>query len=129
MFMNRRFVLLATVLLGIVPATFALLANALYYLRGITAIPDGGEVTVIWGEVVLLCLVGAAGVIGYVALFLCARAWPSGRTTIGLLLGVAAMAYAIALGLVPYWLGSPVLVGLAHAGGYFIRSRPQQVRR
>ena len=121
--MRRWFVLLATVLLGIVPATFSLLANALYYVRGVTAIPEGVRVNVAWGEITLLCLIGIAGVIGYVALFFAARRRMSGRVAVGLLLGVAAMAYAIALGLTPYWLGSPVIVGLAHAVSHLIRRR------
>ena len=56
--MWRWFVLLATVLFGIVPATFALLANALYYVRGVTAIPEGVAVTFAWGEILFLCLLG-----------------------------------------------------------------------
>ena len=105
------------------PATFTLLANALYYLSGITAIPDGVAVNVVWGEVVLLSLMGAAAVIGYIALFFAAAARVSGRVVIGLLLGVAALVYAIVLGLTPLWLGTPAIVGLAHAASYFIRRR------
>ena len=52
------------------PATLALLANALYYVRGVTAIPEGVAVTFAWGEIILLCLLGTAGVLGYVALIL-----------------------------------------------------------
>jgi hypothetical protein len=121
--MTRRIVQLATVLFGIMPATLALLANALYYLRGFTAIPEGVGVTVIWSEVIVLCLVGIAGVAGYVALFFAARARISARVAIALLLGVGAMVYAIALGLTPYWLGSPAIVGAAHAASYFIKRR------
>jgi hypothetical protein len=121
--MSRWIVLLATVLFGIVPATLSLLANGLYYLRGITAVPEGVVVTVIWGEVVLLCLAGIAGVAGYVALLFAAAARMSARVAIALLFGVAAMVYAIALGLTPYWLGSPVIVGSAHAVSYFVRRR------
>jgi len=123
--MSRWFILLATVVFGIVPATFALLANALYYMQGITAIPEGVAVTVVWGEVALLCLVGTAGVIGYISLFFAAVTRVSGRVVIGLLLGVAALVFAIAWGLSPYWLGSPAIVGLAHAVSYFIRRRQQ----
>jgi hypothetical protein len=121
--MLRRSVQLATVVLGIVPATLSLLANALYYFRGFTAIPEEVTVTFIWSEVVLLGLVGVAGIIGYVALFFAARGRLSARVAIALLFGVAAMAYAIVLGLTPYWLGSPVIVGLAHAAGYFVERR------
>ena len=96
--MQRWFILLATVLFGIVPATFTLLANALYYVSGITAIPDGVAVNVVWGEVVLLSLMGAAAVIGYIALFFAAAARVSVRVVIGLLLGVAALVYAIVWG-------------------------------
>ena len=123
--MRRWFVPLATVLFGIVPATVSLLANALYYVRGVTAIPEGVKVNVAWGEIALLCLIGIAGVIGYVALFFAARRRMSGRVAVGLLLGVAAMVYAIALGLTPYWLGSPAVVGLAHAVSHFIHQRRQ----
>ena len=121
--MQRWSILLATVLFGILPATFVLVANALYYLSGITAIPDGAAVNVVWGEIVLLVLMGTAGVIGYVALFFAAAARVSGRVVIGLLLGVAALVYAIVLGLTPHWLGTPAIVGLAHAASYFIRRR------
>ena len=116
-------ILLATVLLGIVPATFVLLANALYYLSGVMAIPDGAAVNVVWGEIVLLCLMGAAGVVGYIALVFAARARVSGLVAIGLLLGVAALVYAIVLGLTPLWLGTPAIVGLVHAASYLIRRR------
>jgi hypothetical protein len=120
--MWRRFVTIATVIFGIVPATFTLLANALYYWN-ITAIPEGAVVDVAWGQVALLGLIGAAGVLGYVALFFAARARMSGRVAIGLLLGVIAMVSAIALALTPYWLGLPVIVGLGHIVGYLRRGR------
>jgi hypothetical protein len=120
---GRRLVLIATVLFGIVPATFTLLANALYYVQGFMAIPQGVAVDVIWGEVVMLCVAGLAGVAGYVALFYAARGRTTGRVVLALLLGVAAMVYAIVLGLTPYWLGTPVLVGLAHAIGWYLRPR------
>lgn len=118
---RRRLILLATALFGIVPATLTLLANALYYLQGVTAIPDGVAVNVIWSEVIFLCVVGFAGVAGYVALFFAARERTTGVVTIALLLGVASMTYAIVLALTPYWLGSPVLVGMAHVIAYFMR--------
>ena len=108
---------------GIVPATFALLANALYYSRGVTAIPDGVVVAVAWGQVAVLCLIGAAGVLGYIALFFAVSGRMSGRVAIGLLLGVVAMLSAIALALSPYWLGSPVIVGLGHIVAYLRRGR------
>jgi len=123
--MRRWGILLATVLLGIVPATFVLLANALYYVSGVIAIPDGAAVNVVWGEIVLLVLMGTAGVIGYVALIFAARARVSGLVAICLLLGVAALVYAIVLGLTPLWLGTPAIVGFMHAVSYFIRRRPQ----
>jgi hypothetical protein len=116
---------LATLLLGIVPATLALLANALYYLRAVTAIPQDAAVTVAWGEVAVLCLLGIAGLIGYVALFFAAWAHVNGRVVIGLLLGVVALVFAIGLGLSPYWLGSPAIVGVVHAVRYFTRRRHQ----
>jgi hypothetical protein len=122
--MRRWLISLATVLFGIVPATLALLANALYYLRGVTDIPEGVEVAVAWSEIAFLCLIASAGVLGYVALFFAARLRVSGRVAIGLLVGVVAMVSAIWLGLSPYWLGSPVIVGLAHAVN-FLRQRRQ----
>jgi hypothetical protein len=121
--MRRWLIPLATILFGIVPATLALLANALYYARGITDIPEGVEVAVAWSEIAFLCIIASAGVLGYVALFFAARSRVSGRVTIGLLVGVVAMVSAIWLGLSPYWLGSPVGVGLAHAVNYFVQRR------
>jgi hypothetical protein len=118
---RRRLILLATVLFGIVPATFTLLANALYYAQSLMAIPAGVAVNVIWGEVVMLCFVGLAGAAGYVALFFAARRRTTGGVAIALLFGVGALVYAMLLGLTPYWLGSPVLVGLAHFIAYFVR--------
>ena len=119
--MRRWVILLATVVFGIVPATFVLLANALYYVSGVMAIPDGAAVNVVWGEIALLFLMGTAGVVGYIALIFAARARVSGLVAIGLLLGVAALVYAIVLGLTPPWLGTPAIVGLAHAVSYFVR--------
>ena len=116
-------VVLATVVFGIVPATFTLLANALYYLRGITAIPVGASVDVVWGEVAFLGVLGVAGLIGYVALFFAARGKTSDPVSIGLLLGVAAMIAAIVFELTPIWLGSPVVVGLVHGLGHILRGR------
>ena len=126
--MSRSLIFIATILFGVVPATLSLVANALYYVRGMTEIPEDVAVVVVWGEVLLLCVVAAAGVVGYVSLFFAARGRVGGGVVIGLLLGVAAMSYAIALGLTPLWLGSPVLVGLAHVAGYFVRQRVQQKR-
>lgn len=124
--MTRRLILLATIVFGILPATFALFVNALYYARSLLAIPEGVAVNVIWGEVFMLCALGLAGVAGYVALFFAARRRTTGAVTVALLFGVAAMTYAIVLGLAPYWLGSPVLVGLAHAAGnLFGRTEPE----
>jgi len=125
MAMMRWGILLATVLLGIVPATFVLLANALYYVSGFMAIPDGAAVNVVWGEIVLVLLMGTAGVIGFIALFFAAGARVSGLIAVGLLLGVAALVYAIVLGLTPLWLGTPAIVGFAHAVSYFLRRPPQ----
>ncbi len=121
--MTRRFVLLATIVLGIVPATLTLLANGLYYLQGLTAIPDDAAVNVVWGEVVMLCAIGLAGVAGYVALFFAARGRRTGVVAVALLFGVAAMVYAIVVGLTPYWLGTPVLVGLGHVVAQHLRPR------
>lgn len=114
-------ILLATVLFGIVPATFTLLANALYYLQGITRIPEGAAVNVVWGEVAFLGVLGVTGLIGYAALFFAARGKMSDPVAIGLLLGGAAMVAAIVFDLTPLWLGSPVIVGLAHAGDFILR--------
>jgi hypothetical protein len=122
----RKLIFVATILLGVVPATLSLLANALYYVRGLAEIPEGGAVVVVWGEVLMLCVVAAAGVAGYVSLFFAARGRVGGRVVVGLLLGVAAMSYAIALGLTPIWLGSPIAVASAHVAGYFVRQRAQQ---
>lgn len=124
--MSRRLILVATILFGILPATLSLLANGLYYLRGMTDIPEGVPVVIVWGEVLMLCVVAVAGLVGYVSLFLAARGRVGGGVVVGLLLGVASMSYAIALGLTPIWLGSPVIVGLSHAAAYFVRQRAQQ---
>ena len=121
--MWRWLIRIAIVLFGILPATFSLLANGLYYFRGFTAAPEGAAVTVIWSQVAAVCLLALAGLVGYVALFFVAAGRASGRVVIGLLIGVIAMIAAIWLGLTPYWLGSPVVVGLAYAAGYYIRGR------
>lgn len=113
----------ATAVLGIVPATFTLLANALYYLRAIDAIQAGVTVDVEWGEIAFLVLIGAAGVLGYVSLFFAAAARVDGRVAVGLLVGVGALASAIWLGVTPYWLGTPLLVALAHVATYWTRRR------
>jgi hypothetical protein len=123
--MPRWLILVATVLCGIIPATLTLLANALYYVRAISAIPEGVSVTVAWSEIAFLCAIGSAGGLGYVALFFAARVRVNGRIAIGLLVGVVAMLSAIWLGLSPYWLGSPVLVALAHVVGHLMRRRRQ----
>jgi hypothetical protein len=117
----RWFIRIAIVVFGIVPATFSLLANGLYYFRGLTEVPEGAAVTVVWSQIAAICLLGLAGLVGYVALFLLAAGRASGRVVIGLLVGVVAMICAIWLGLTPVWLGSPVIVGLAYAAGYYIR--------
>jgi hypothetical protein len=124
---RRWLIPLATILFGIVPATLALLANALYYVRGIADIPEGVEVAVAWSEIAFLCLIASAGMLGYAALFFAARLRVSGRVAIGLLMGVVAMVSAIWLGLSPYWLGSPVIVGLAHAIKYLLQRRQASV--
>ena len=121
--MRRWLIPLATIVFGIVPATLALLANALYYMRGLTEIPEGVEVAVAWSEIAFLCVIAGAGVLGYIALFFAARSRVNGRVAMGLLVGVVAMVSAIWLGLSPYWLGSPVTVGLAHAVNYFVQRR------
>jgi hypothetical protein len=114
---------IATVVLGIVPATFTLLANALYYLRALDAIQAGITVEVEWGEIAFLVLIGAAGALGYVSLFFAAAGRVDGRVAVGLLVGVAALASAIWLGLTPYWLGTPLVVALAHVAIYWTRRR------
>ncbi|HUQ52224.1 MAG TPA: hypothetical protein VM692_08370 [Gammaproteobacteria bacterium] len=126
--MSRRLILVCTIVFGIIPATLSLLANALYYLRGMTEIPEGAAIVVEWGEVLMLCVVAVAGVVGYVSLFFAARGRVGGGVVIGLLLGVAALSYAIALGFTPLWSGSPVIVGLAHVARYFTRQRARRGR-
>jgi len=121
--MMRWFSVIATVVFGIVPATFALLANALYYFRGIAEIPEGVAVNIEWGEIVFLVLIGAAGLVGYVALYFAAANRVGGKVAVGLLIGVAALASAIWLGLSPYWLGTPLIVALAHVASYWMRRR------
>jgi hypothetical protein len=116
-----------TILFGIVPATLTLLANALYYSRAVTALAEGVTVEVAWGEIVFLALIGVAGVLGYVALFFAAAGRVGGRAAIGLLIGVAALASAIWLGLTPYWLGTPLIVGLAHGAEYWMRRQQRPV--
>ncbi len=119
--MWRWLIRIAIVVFGIVPATFSLLANALYYFRGFADAPEGAAATIIWSQVLAVGLLALAGLVGYGALFFVAAGRASGRIVFGLLIGVVAMIAAIFLGLTPYWLGSPVVVGLAYAAGYYIR--------
>ena len=111
----------ATIVFGVVPATLALLANALYYLKGITAIPEGVTVNVAWGEIAFLVLIGAAGLIGYAALLFAAAGRGNGRVVIGLLIGTVALACAVWLGLTPFWLATPLIVAAAHVAAYWMR--------
>jgi hypothetical protein len=111
----------ATIVFGVVPATLALLANALYYVKGLTAIPEGVTVNVAWGEIVFLVLIGAAGLLGYAALLFAAADRVSGKVVIGLLIGAVALASAIWLGLASYWLATPLIVAAAHIAAYWLR--------
>jgi hypothetical protein len=95
---SRAVVALATVLLGIVPATFELLATALQYWSLSAGVPEGIVVVVHWLQVVELLLVVTGTLAGYVALFFAARARVNGRVAVALSIGAIAMAYAAALG-------------------------------
>ena len=101
----RWFNLFATVLLGIVPATLSLVSSALYYWQGFVAIPEGASIAVEWNQPLVLGVLGAAGVVGYIALFYAARGRVGGRVAVALLVGVVAMVAAVWLDLTPYWLG------------------------
>jgi hypothetical protein len=124
---KRVFICSATVLLGIVPASLALLSNALFLLSVSAGPPDGVRVAVNWLGLALWFLVAVGAVAGYIALFFAARLKVSGKVVGALLLGVAVVAYELlrtphetAILLV---LLLPAIVALAHVISYFARGR------
>jgi hypothetical protein len=117
----------ATVLFGIVPASLALLSNALFLLSVSAGPPDGVKVVVSWLGLAWWLLVAVGTVAGYIALFFAARLKVSGKVVGALLLGVAAVAYELlrtphetAILVV---LLLPAIVALAHVISYFARGR------
>ena len=120
---SRGVVVLATVLLGIVPATVQLLGAGMSYGSLVWAVPDGIVVGIDWGEVFV---VAAGFIVGYVALFFAAKAPVTRVIGVALCVGVVAMVFGIVSGVVSYWSVSPALVALAHAVGYFVGRRNRE---
>jgi ABC-type antimicrobial peptide transport system permease subunit len=113
--MARGVVVLATILLGIVPATFELLLSALQYSTLRTGVPEGIVVVFDWRQVVAELLVVTGVLAGYVALIFAAGGRVSGRVAVALSVGAIAMAYAAVFGSA-YWLALPTVVAAIHAG-------------
>jgi hypothetical protein len=128
--MKRALISGATVLLGIVPASLALLSNALFLLSVSAGPPEGVKVVVSWLGLALWLLVAVAAVAGYIALFFAARLKVSRRVVGDLLLGVAAVAYELlstpheAAILVVLLL--PAIVAIAHVISYLARGEPMR---
>lgn len=120
--MKRALVCLATVLLGIVPASIILLSNALFLLSVSAGPAEGVKVIVNWLGIALMLLVGVAALVGYIALFFAARLKMSGRVVACLLVGVAAVAYEILSAhheaLIVGVLLLPAVVAMAHVIAY-----------
>jgi hypothetical protein len=130
--MKRALVSVATVLFGIVPASMALLSNAMFLLSVSAGPPEGVKVVISWLDVVLLFLVVLAALIGYIALFFAARLKMSGRVAACLLVGVAAVAYELLSeqheALIVGVLLLPAIVAMAHAISYFVQERASELR-
>jgi hypothetical protein len=130
--MKRALVSVATVLFGIVPASMALLSNAMFLLSVSAGPPEGVKVVISWLDVVLLFLVVLAALIGYIALFFAARLKMSGRVAACLLVGVAAVAYELLSeqheALIVGVLLLPAIVAMAHAISYFVQERVSELR-
>jgi len=122
----RAVVVLATVLLGIVPATLELLATALLSWSVSAGLPEGIVMVVRWYQVVETLLIMTGILIGYVALFFAAGGRVSGRVAVALSVGAVAMAYAAALGSAS-WFALPAVVAAGHAA-YFLFSRRRRLQ-
>jgi hypothetical protein len=125
--MKRALIFGATVLLGIVPASLALLSNALFLLSVSVGPPEGVKVVVSWLGLAFWLLVAVAAVAGYLSLFFAARLKVSGKVVVGLLLGVASVAYEVlstphetAILVV---LLLPAIVAMVHVFSYLARGR------
>ena len=90
------------------------------------------------GLLAIMLFAGLAGVAGYAALVSAARGIVTRRVVTGLLLGIVANVYGIWLvrdinsGAMRdwttwYWLGSPILVALAHVMAYIVMGRRSSV--
>ena len=125
--MKRALVSVATVLLGIVPASVALLSNALFLLSVSAGPPEGVKVVVSWLDVALLLLAVVAALVGYIALFFAARLKMSAKVVGCLLVGGAAVAYELLStqheALIVGVLLLPAIVALAHVISYLARER------
>jgi hypothetical protein len=132
--MRRSLITGATVLFGVVPATYLLLWVVLFVVAALAGPPDDLEIeaTILWWRVVALFLAAAAAVVGYIALLFAAGNIRTPRVAIGLALGVAANVYGIFMawdlnsyGVRQdwYWFAAPIAVAVLHLGAYFIHDR------
>jgi hypothetical protein len=132
--MRRSLIISATVLFGVVPATYLLLWVVLFVVAALAGPPDDLEIeaTIVWWRVVAFFLAAAAAVVGYIALLLAARGVRTPRVIIGLALGIAANVYGIFMawdlnsyGVRQdwYWFVSPSAVAVLHVAAYFMRDR------
>ena len=144
--MRRGLVRGASVLFGVVPATYLFLWVVFFMVAGLggmlaelVGLIDDIDATIVPWTVALFFLAGTAGVVGYVALLSAVKGVRTPRVVVGLVLGIAANVYAIplVLDLNPnamtgwfdwYWVGSPIVVALAHVVTYFVSARSRRRR-
>jgi hypothetical protein len=132
--MKRRIVVGATIIFGIVPATFLLLWVVVFLLAALAGPFEDieVEVTIVWWRVALFFLTAAAAIIGYVALLHVLRRPTTLWTVMGLLAGVAANlhgiqmawdlnSYAMKQWSMWYWFISPMVVALAYIAAYLVQ--------
>lgn len=126
----------ATIVFGVVPATFLLLWVVVFLLAAVSGPLEGiqVDVAIVWWRVVLFVLTAAAAIAGYVALIGVVRGSTTLWTVTGLLAGVAANlngiqmawdlnSYAMKQWPIWYWFVSPIVVALVHVAAYFVQRR------
>ena len=134
-------------LFGVVPATFLFLWIVFFMVAGVggflaefLGLMEDIDATIVPWKVALFFLAGTAAVVGYVALLSAVKGVRTPRVAVGLVIGIAANVYAIPLilDLNPnalkgwfewYWVGSPIIVALAHVVTYFVSARRDRVQR
>ena len=145
--MRRWLVSAANVLFGVVPATYLFLWVVFFMVAGLggmlaewVGLMDDIDATIDPWKVTLFFLAGTAAVSGYVALLSAVKGVRTPRVVVGLGLGIAANVYAIPLilDLNPnalqgwfewYWVGSPIVVALAHVVTYFVGARRDRLQK